>query len=79
MKISIPGFNPGRAAANTFHSSISLGGEAEANYYMFWKAVRPLLAEDADALEQFDQVGRGLQKPCKPQIQNMWVAKLGLT
>jgi uncharacterized protein YdiU (UPF0061 family) len=32
---------------------------AEANYYMFWKAVRPLLAEDAEALEQFDQVGRG--------------------
>jgi len=34
---------------------------AEANYYMFWKAVRLLLTEDAEALEQFDQVGRGFE------------------
>jgi len=34
---------------------------AEANYYMFWKAVR-LLTEDAEALEQFDQVGRGFSE-----------------
>ncbi|EKU97740.1 hypothetical protein Lepto7375DRAFT_6976 [Leptolyngbya sp. PCC 7375] len=52
---------------------------AEANYYMFWKAVRPLLAEDADALEQFDQVGRGFAEAMQQQLQKMWAAKLGLT
>jgi len=52
---------------------------AEANYYMFWKAVRPLLAEDADALEQFDQVGRGFAEAMQKQIQKMWATKLGLT
>lgn len=51
---------------------------AEANYYMFWKAVRPLLAEDAVALEQFDQVGRGFAEAMQEQIQKMWAAKLGL-
>jgi uncharacterized protein YdiU (UPF0061 family) len=32
---------------------------AEANYHMFWTAVRPLLAEDTEALEQFDHVRQG--------------------
>ncbi len=52
---------------------------AEANYYMFWKAVRPLLAEDAEALEQFDQVGRGFAEAMQTQLQKMWASKLGLT
>ena len=52
---------------------------AEANYHMFWKAVRPLLAEDTDALEQFDQVRRGFAEAMQKQIQKMWAAKLGLT
>ncbi len=51
---------------------------AKANYYMFWKAVRPLLAEDAGALEQFDQVGRDFAEAMQEQIQKMWAAKLGL-
>lgn len=52
---------------------------AEANYHMFWKAVRLLLAEDAEALEQFDQVRRGFAEAMQKQIQEMWAAKLGLT
>lgn len=52
---------------------------AEANYHMFWKSVRPLLAEDADALEQFDQVRRDFAEVMQQQIQKMWAAKLGLT
>ncbi|MEL4894925.1 protein adenylyltransferase SelO [Crocosphaera sp. Alani8] len=51
---------------------------AEANYYMFWKAVRPLLAEETQALEQFDQVGRDFAEAMQEQIQKMWAAKLGL-
>ncbi len=52
---------------------------AEANYHMFWKSVRPLLAEDTDALEQFDQVRRGFAEAMQKQIQIMWATKLGLT
>jgi len=44
---------------------------------MFWKAVRLLLTEDAEALEQFDQVGRGFSEAM--QNQKMWADKLGLT
>nr|WP_242541855.1 hypothetical protein [Leptolyngbya sp. Cla-17] len=46
---------------------------------MFWKAVRLLLTEDAEALEQFDQVGRGFSEAMQKQIQKMWADKLGLT
>ena len=52
---------------------------AEANYHMFWKSVRPLLAEDAVALEQFDQVRRGFAEAMQKQTQKMWATKLGLT
>ncbi len=52
---------------------------AEANYHMFWTAVRPLLADDADALERFDQVRRGFTEAMQKQLQNMWATKLGLT
>lgn len=51
---------------------------AEANYHMFWTAVRPLLAGDAEALDHFDQVRRGFAAMMAAQIQAMWAAKLGL-
>ena len=52
---------------------------AEANYHMFWTAVRPLFAEDTEALEHFDQVRHGFAEEMQKQIQKMWAAKLGLT
>lgn len=52
---------------------------AEANYHMFWTAVRPLLAKNTEALERFDQVRHGFAEAMQKQIQKMWVAKLGLT
>jgi len=52
---------------------------AEANYHMFWTAVRPLLAEDTEALEQLDQIRHGFAEAMQKQIQKMWAAKLGLT
>ena len=52
---------------------------AEANYHMFWTAVRPLLAEETEHLENFDQVRRGFTEAMQKQLQNMWAAKLGLT
>jgi uncharacterized protein YdiU (UPF0061 family) len=52
---------------------------AEANYHMFWTALRPLLVEDFEALEQFDQLRHGFAEAMEKQIQKMWAAKLGLT
>ncbi|MEO0758674.1 MAG: protein adenylyltransferase SelO family protein [Cyanobacteria bacterium J06648_16] len=52
---------------------------AEANYHMFWQSVRLLLADDAKALEQLDQVRRGFAEAMQTQFQNMWSAKLGLS
>ena len=49
---------------------------AEANYHMFWKAVRPLLAEDSGALEQFDQVRQGFAEAMQQQVTNMWACLL---
>ena len=51
---------------------------AEANYQMFWAAVRPLLAEDADVLERLDNVRQGFAETMQQQLQTMWAAKLGL-
>ncbi|MEO0538856.1 MAG: protein adenylyltransferase SelO family protein, partial [Cyanobacteria bacterium P01_A01_bin.123] len=73
-----PWFQPWTGGGDHF-AFINQPKAAEANYYMFWKAVRPLLAEDADALEQFDQVGRGFSEAMQQQVQKMWAAKLGLT
>ncbi len=52
---------------------------AEANYHMFWTALRPLIEKDSDSLELFDDVRRGFSAEMQVQIQNMWAAKLGLT
>ena len=52
---------------------------AEANYHMFWKSVRPLLAENTAALEQFDQIHSSFAGVMQNQIQTMWAAKLGLS
>lgn len=52
---------------------------AEANYHMFWTAVRQLLTEDTEALKHFDQVRHGFAEEMQKQIQKMWAAKLGWT
>ncbi len=51
---------------------------AEANFHMFWTAVRPLLVDDAAALAQFDAVRQGFAAAMESQIQAMWATKLGL-
>ncbi len=52
---------------------------AEANFHMFYSALRPLLHEDADALAQLDQVRRGFAETMQTHVQKIWAAKLGLT
>jgi uncharacterized protein YdiU (UPF0061 family) len=52
---------------------------AEVNYHTFLTALRPLLVEDAEALEHLDQLGHGFAEAMEKQSQKMWAAKLGLT
>ena len=52
---------------------------AEANFHMFWKAIRLLIADDPAALEQLDKICDGFKQNINTTIQQMWADKLGLT
>ena len=73
-----PGFQPWTGGGEHF-SFFNQPTAAEANYHMFWTAVRPLLAKYPQALEQLDQIRHGFAAAMQKQMQNMWAAKLGLT
>ncbi len=73
-----PQFQPWTGGGEHF-SFFNQPTAAEANYHMFWTAVRPLLAEDTDTLEQLDQVRRDFAEVMQKELENMWAAKLGLT
>jgi uncharacterized protein YdiU (UPF0061 family) len=51
---------------------------AEANYQMFWAAIRPLLAGNTDALARLDQIKDGIAAAMGQAIEAMWASKLGL-
>lgn len=51
---------------------------AEANYQMFWAAIRLLLAGNADALARLDRIREGFAGAMNGEIEAMWARKLGL-
>ncbi|MCP9800246.1 YdiU family protein [Synechococcus sp. RedBA-s] len=51
---------------------------AEANYQMFWSALRPLLEGDTQALARLDQIREGFAGAMQQEIEAMWASKLGL-
>ncbi|WP_259731821.1 MULTISPECIES: protein adenylyltransferase SelO [Synechococcales] len=51
---------------------------AEANYQMFWSAIRPLLAGNTQALARLDQIQGGFSEAMQQEIEAMWASKLGL-
>ena len=51
---------------------------AEANFQMFWAALRPLLAGNTEALAKLDQIRDGLAGAMQQQLEAMWASKLGL-
>jgi uncharacterized protein YdiU (UPF0061 family) len=73
-----PGFQPWTGGGKHF-SFFNQPIAAAANYQMFLTALKPLLVEDAEALEHLDQLRHGFAKAIEKQIQKMWAAKLGLT
>ena len=73
-----PRFQPWTGGGEHF-SFFNQPTAAEANYHMFWKAVRLLLADDAEALAALDDVRHGFATAMENKIQAMWMAKLGLS
>ena len=51
---------------------------AEANYQMFWSAVRLLLKDNSSALARLDELREGFSEAMGHQIEAMWASKLGL-
>lgn len=51
---------------------------AEANYQMFWSALRPLLEGDAEALAELDALREGFSQAMGTALEAMWCRKLGL-
>jgi uncharacterized protein YdiU (UPF0061 family) len=51
---------------------------AEANYQMFWAAIRPLLEGNTTALARLDQIREGFAEAMQQELEAMWARKLGL-
>ena len=51
---------------------------AEANYQMFWSALRPLLEDDSGALAELDGLREGFSEAMRGELEAMWTRKLGL-
>jgi uncharacterized protein YdiU (UPF0061 family) len=51
---------------------------AEANYQMFWAAIRLLLTDEPEALARLDQIREGFAEAMQQEIEAMWASKLGL-
>lgn len=51
---------------------------AERNFQMFCRALKPLLASHADALQQLDEIQASFTEVIQMQKQRMWASKLGL-
>ena len=51
---------------------------AEANYQMFWAALRPLFSDNTQARARLDQLRAGFSDVMNQEIEAMWARKLGL-
>ena len=73
-----PGFQPWIGGGEHF-SFFNQPVAAEANFHMFWKAIRLLITNDVAALEQLDKICDGFKQNINTTLQQMWADKLGLT
>ena len=72
-----PNFQPWTGGGNHF-SFFNQPIAAEANYQMFWKAIRPLLIDSKKALRKLDHIRDGFAEAMSREIEGMWAKKLGL-
>ena len=72
-----PRFQPWTGGGEHF-SFFNQPQAAEANYQMFWAALRPLLAGNNEALARLDQIREGFAGAMQQELEAMWASKLGL-
>ncbi len=72
-----PKFQPWTGGGDHF-SFFNQPVAAEANYQMFWAAIRPLLNDNTQALARLDQIRDGFAEAMSQEINAMWTKKLGL-
>ncbi|TQV74094.1 hypothetical protein FLL45_14655 [Aliikangiella marina] len=51
---------------------------AEANFHMFWTAIRLLVEDNPEILEKVDNIRRGFREEMQAKMREMWACKLGL-
>ena len=73
-----PRFQPWTGGGEHF-SFFNQPQAAEANFQMFWTALRPLLEGNSEALERLDQIRDGFAAAMQQQLDTMWARKLGLS
>lgn len=72
-----PLFQPWTGGGEHF-SFFNQAAAAEANFHMFWTAVRPLLLPHSDALAQFDRIREDFSAIMQEKLETLWATKLGL-
>lgn len=72
-----PRFQPWTGGGEHF-SFFNQPAAAEANYNMFWKALRPLLSDDDTALAELDAIRDGFSNTMSEAFEDMLAQKLGL-
>ncbi len=72
-----PRFQPWTAGGEHF-CFFNQPAAAEANYQMFWSALRPLLEGNSGALARLDQIRDGFAGAMQQELEAMWARKLGL-
>ncbi len=72
-----PRFQPWTGGGDHF-SFFNQPAAAEANYQMFWSAIRLLLTENSEALVRLDQIRDNFAEAMNKEIEIMWTKKLGL-
>lgn len=72
-----PEFQPWTGGGKHF-SFFNQPAAAEANYHMFWTALRALLAGQDEALERLDEIRHSFGEEMQNKVGLMWASKLGL-
>mgnify|MGYP002630265885 FL=1 len=72
-----PRFQPWTGGGEHF-SFFNQPQAAEANYQMFWSALRPLLEGNTEGLARLDQIRDGFAEAMGQELEAMWARKLGL-
>ena len=72
-----PRFQPWTGGGEHF-SFFNQPAAAEANYHMFWMALRPLVTNNKEALGRLDKTRDGFAEAINQKMDDMWAKKLGL-